>query len=126
MQKIDATDAGPLAGASFNLRLDQDPAGPDPADPVVDTCTTTSPDGSCTVTGLDFGTYYWEEVTPPTGYVLPNNVFSAPITIDAANAATALPILSFEDARVLTELTVEQQAEKLRLVVEVADEVWGA
>ena len=108
VHKVDATDDEPLAGAQFQLFHDTNPVGPDAGDVLVDTCTTTLPDGTCTVVGLDFGRYYWEETVPPTGYDLPANPFSSPITIDADNAGTPLPVPTFRDPRATSRLVVEK------------------
>ncbi len=108
VHKVDATDDEPLAGAQFQLFHDTNPVGPDAGDVLVDTCTTTLPDGTCTVMGLDFGRYYWEETVPPTGYDLPANPFSSTITIDADNAGTALPVRTFRDPRATSRLVVEK------------------
>ncbi|MCT2581764.1 SpaA isopeptide-forming pilin-related protein [Actinophytocola gossypii] len=104
VRKLDAADDSPLAGARFELFRDTDGDGspghnePDPDDTRAGACTT-EPDGHCAVDRLDFGTYYWFEVGAPPGYTLPDDRTSAPITIDAGNAGTDLPITHFRDQR---------------------------
>ncbi|WP_152690719.1 SpaA isopeptide-forming pilin-related protein [Jiangella alkaliphila] len=83
--------AGPLAGATFELYLDD-------GDVLVGDCTT-GDDGLCTVTGLGFGTYYWLETAAPQGYDLPDDPYSAPVTITAENAGTELEPLTFYNPR---------------------------
>lgn len=92
-----AEDTGePLSGAEFRLWRDDAEPGPSAGDTEVGTCVTTDA-GGCTIDGLDFGSYYWEEVSPPVGYVLPAEVFSSPIVVDAENAGTTLPATEFVD-----------------------------
>ena len=79
VHKVDATNGDDLDDAVFVLWLDEDGnAGPPTtADTAIGSCTT-GPGGRCGRAGLDFGTYYWEETIPPTGYDLPADVFSDP------------------------------------------------
>ena len=109
VEKLDATNQAPLDGAEFTLWLDGDGNGgpPTAADTSIGNCTTGA-NGQCAVENLDFGTYYWEETAAPTGYQLPVDVFSASITVDTTNAGTTLPVRSFDDPRILSELTVRK------------------
>ncbi|WP_157987708.1 MSCRAMM family protein [Jiangella endophytica] len=90
-------DAEPLAGATFELYLDDDT--------LVGECTT-GDDGLCTVAGLGFGTYYWLETVAPTGYDLPDDPYSAPVTVTAENAGTELEPLTFYNPRKPGSLSV--------------------
>jgi large repetitive protein len=87
VQKVDANDpAHTLAGATFELTDDKNPAG------VVGRCTTTvQENGSCTVRNLPFGTYVWSEVSPPAGFDLPTTPASSAIHVRAQNAGTTRP-----------------------------------
>ncbi|WP_162605512.1 MSCRAMM family protein [Jiangella ureilytica] len=87
----------PLAGATFELYLDDDT--------LVGECTT-GDDGLCTVTGLGFGTYYWLETAAPPGYDLPDDPSSELVTITAENAGTQLEPLAFSNPRTPGTLTV--------------------
>ncbi|PZF81387.1 hypothetical protein C1I92_21310 [Jiangella anatolica] len=100
--------AAPLAGATFELYLD-DPAdgvmdAPD-GDTLVGDCTTGA-DGTCTVTGLGFGSYYWLETAAPPGYDLPDDPYSAFVNVTAENAGTELEPLTFFNPRKPGELAV--------------------
>ena len=97
--KLDAVTNAPLAGAVFGLR--STPTGAD-----ITTCTTAT-DGSCTFSGLLFGTYYVVEEKPPTGYQLSNPSTQGPITIDASNAGTT-QTLTFSNPHTLSSLTVKK------------------
>ena len=67
VEKLDETDGAPLAGAKFQLFHDLNPAGPDAGDDQVGTCTTSLPTGTCAVSDLDFGRYYWKETAGAAG-----------------------------------------------------------
>ena len=108
VEKLDETDGAPLAGAQFQLFHDLNPVGPDAGDDQVGTCTTSLPTGTCAVSDLDFGRYYWKETQAPPGYDLPADVFSDPVTINAGNAGTTLPVRTFTDPRSLSRLVVEK------------------
>lgn len=68
-------------------------------------CTTTGT-APCTVGGLDFGTYYWQETQAPQGYQLPPDAVSDPIVIDAANAGGQAPVTVIGDPQKRSELTI--------------------
>lgn len=75
-------------------------------------CTTTA--GSCSRTGLVFGTYYWVETAAPVGYVLPTGTtaYTAATTTDAASAAAGSTVtLSVADHQVLSSLSVRKTDE---------------
>ncbi|QBR73267.1 SpaA isopeptide-forming pilin-related protein [Microbacterium sediminis] len=103
----DATDA-PLEGAQFTLWRDVTADGPSADDTAVVTVAT-GQKGTASATDLDWGTYYWEETTAPVGYLLPDDVHSATVTIDAANAGTAFPISAFRDERMAPALTIDKE-----------------
>ena len=114
VQKLDATTGAPVDGAQFQLYREAVPGTLDPAvdAPVSTPCTTTA--GSCSRTGLIFGTYYWVETVAPIGYVLPtgNAAYTAATTINAASAAAgSTPTLSVADDQVLSTLTVRKTDE---------------
>ncbi|MFG2146320.1 collagen binding domain-containing protein [Streptomyces sp. NPDC048696] len=89
--KHDAKTGGPLSGAVFQLwhetngeaGLQMSGAGPDAK--VGGPCTTPA-DGACHTRGLPLGTYYWQEVTAPSGHVLPTPAVFGPLHLTAENA----------------------------------------
>jgi uncharacterized surface anchored protein len=108
VMKLDAVDDEPLAGAEFDLVLDDGDGTYEPGDDaVVDSCTTGA-DGTCTIGDLDFGTYFWVETAAPSGYELPEDPVSGPVVINAGNAGTETSATVFRDPRVLSELTVRK------------------
>ncbi|WP_275002002.1 SpaA isopeptide-forming pilin-related protein [Promicromonospora iranensis] len=115
VQKVDESDPRTtLAGAEFALYLDEDGDGadgvtgdaPDPDDTQVETCTTDGTNGTCSIGGLGFGTYYWFEVAAPPGYGLPADRTSAMIVVDASDAGGTFPVTTFADPRLRTDLSV--------------------
>ena len=100
VSKVDDADGRPLADARMKLWRDSDGvAGPSAGDTAVDTCDTTAA-GTCSVGQVGFGTFYWQEVTPPPDYLLPATPYSASVTITAANAGTVLPVREFRDIEI--------------------------
>jgi uncharacterized surface anchored protein len=97
--KLDEFDDTPLAGATFELYLDDgDGVGdaPDQGDVLIDECIT-GEDGTCAIGDLGFGDYYWYETEAPDGYVIPGDATSDIITITVANAGTAMEPVIFHD-----------------------------
>ncbi|MFJ9610473.1 SdrD B-like domain-containing protein [Kitasatospora sp. NPDC101176] len=82
-------DGKPLTGARFQLwresngtdGLQSTGAKPDTA--VGDPCTTGA-DGLCQGSGTP-GTYYWQELSPPTGYAAPENPVAGPLVLTPDN-----------------------------------------
>ncbi|WP_043909949.1 SdrD B-like domain-containing protein [Kitasatospora griseola] len=81
-------DGKPLPGAVFQLwresngteGLQQD------GDAKVGEPCTTGGDGTCAAT-VDQGTYYWQEVTPPKGYQVPEQPVLGPVVLDDEHLA---------------------------------------
>lgn len=101
IRKLGTDNASALAGATFALYRSADASRqPDDlhssADVKVGECESDS-QGICTVDGLHFGSYFWEEVVAPDGYALPKDRTTALITINAHNAGSVMPIVSFND-----------------------------
>lgn len=97
--KVDAANGNPLAGGVFGLYRGTPPSDPTaaPAGQPLGSCTTGAA-GTCAVGGLDYGTYYWAELTSPAGYAAPADPYSAPVTIASANAGGLVSTTTFEDA----------------------------
>jgi uncharacterized surface anchored protein len=65
---------------------------------LVNACVTTAAEtGSCTVTGLDLGIYFWKEVQAPVGYELPSQVVGDPIRITVPDTHNESAPTIFED-----------------------------
>ena len=95
IRKVDASSPSTvLAGATFQLwSVDANGA----LRATVGAPCTTGSTGTCSVGGLDFGLYRWQETAAPEGYVLPTGVaaLSAVVAIDASNAGTAIAAVTF-------------------------------
>ncbi|MFJ1757230.1 SpaA isopeptide-forming pilin-related protein [Kitasatospora sp. NPDC088134] len=80
-------DGKALSGAVFQLWKDTDgTAGLQPAtDTKVGAECRTPADGRCTA-GVELGSYYWQEVSAPVGYQLPDPAVFGPLTLTVENA----------------------------------------
>ncbi|MFE6051907.1 SpaA isopeptide-forming pilin-related protein [Kitasatospora sp. NPDC056446] len=94
--KVDSATSQPLAGAVFQLwretngvpGLQTTGANPDTA--VGSPCTTPA-NGTCTADGLPLGTYYWQEVSAPPGYDLPDlSVTTVVLNTNGQNVAVTV------------------------------------
>ncbi|MFI0978404.1 SpaA isopeptide-forming pilin-related protein [Streptomyces sp. NPDC021093] len=86
--KKDAGTGKPLAGAVFQLWHETNGTpGLQPSDTALGTPCTTGADGVCRSEELALGTYYWQEIQAPTGYVLPRPGVVGPLTLTVDNAA---------------------------------------
>ncbi|MFG2915609.1 SpaA isopeptide-forming pilin-related protein [Kitasatospora sp. NPDC048298] len=94
--KVDSATSLPLAGATFQLwretngvaGLQTTGATPDTA--VGSPCVTPA-SGVCSATGLPLGTYYWQEVSAPDGYELPDlNVTTVELDANGQNVAVTV------------------------------------
>ncbi|MFD5462160.1 SpaA isopeptide-forming pilin-related protein, partial [Kitasatospora sp. NPDC127059] len=94
--KVDSASSQPLAGAVFQLwretngvaGLQTTGANPDTA--VGSPCTTPA-SGVCSADGLPLGTYYWQEVSAPNGYELPDlNVTTVVLDTGGQNVAVTV------------------------------------
>ncbi|MFD8319783.1 SdrD B-like domain-containing protein [Kitasatospora purpeofusca] len=89
-------DGKPLAGAKFRLWKDTNgtdglqSTGDKPDTAVGDPCTTGA-DGICQGTGT-FGTYYWQETSPPDGYSAPEVTVFGPLKLTTDNLATGVSV----------------------------------
>ncbi|RIQ14360.1 MSCRAMM family protein, partial [Jiangella rhizosphaerae] len=105
--KLDADTREPLAGATFELYLDDGDGvheAPD-GDTLIGDCTT-GDDGTCAVGDLAWGTYYWYEAEAPAGYDLPADRYSGMITIDRDDAGGDLTPSTFTDPQVRSALEI--------------------
>ncbi|MFD5555718.1 SpaA isopeptide-forming pilin-related protein [Streptomyces sp. NPDC127068] len=100
VEKTDAKNGRPLAGAVFELweesngvpGLQTRPSGSTPADTREGLGCSTDSAGLCLFDGLPPGTYYVRETDVPEGYALPENPVSDPIVITEANAGETVTI----------------------------------
>ncbi|MET8700174.1 SpaA isopeptide-forming pilin-related protein [Kitasatospora sp. NPDC004723] len=94
--KTDSVTGAPLAGGVFELweetngipGLQTSGANPDTQ---VGTSCTTGADGICRRT-VPVGTYYWQEIAAPPGYVLPADPVFGPLVLTDANAAQGVQV----------------------------------
>ncbi|MCR5233951.1 MAG: DUF5979 domain-containing protein, partial [Lachnospiraceae bacterium] len=89
--KVDEKTGNRLVGASFILWQEVDGV----TTQIVNTGSsdglfTTDSTGQITVTGLDWGTYYFEEVAAPSGYILPEDRMSEKKVIDKDNVEVSV------------------------------------
>ncbi|MCL2453749.1 MAG: SpaA isopeptide-forming pilin-related protein [Micrococcales bacterium] len=105
--KVDAATGLPLAGAVFDLAKDSNGNSVYDAgiDVVVGTCTTGAA-GTCSVSGIDFGTYFWVERTAPPGYQRPGGAVSGPIVINAGNSGSAFAVTTVRNSQVLSSISL--------------------
>ncbi|WP_280699002.1 SdrD B-like domain-containing protein [Kitasatospora sp. GP82] len=82
-------DGKPLAGAKFQLWKETNgtdglqTAGTKPDTAIGGPCTTGA-DGICQGSGLP-GTYYWQEISPPAGYAVPDATVFGPLELTSDN-----------------------------------------
>lgn len=94
--KVDEVDRSVLPGGTFNLYLDDGDGVYGRGDSLVGQCTTNTT-GTCRLADLDVGTYFWVEVSPPVGYLLPADPVSGPVRVTAG--MTSVPQITFADPR---------------------------
>ncbi|MFE4513681.1 SpaA isopeptide-forming pilin-related protein [Kitasatospora sp. NPDC056783] len=94
--KVDSATGQPLAGAVFQLWHETNgvtglqTTGANPDTPVGSPCTTPA-NGICSADGLPLGTYYWQEVSAPDGYDLPDlNVTTVVLDANGQNVAVTV------------------------------------
>jgi uncharacterized repeat protein (TIGR01451 family) len=108
VKKFNADKTEVLEGAEFTLYRDSNgtPGLQQGSDAVAGTCTTGGA-GTCTISGLIWGSYYWVETAPPAGYNFSNVKVQGPIDITAANAGTTLEVKEFTNLKstIVTEAT---------------------
>ncbi|NYJ01717.1 putative repeat protein (TIGR01451 family)/fimbrial isopeptide formation D2 family protein/LPXTG-motif cell wall-anchored protein [Nocardioides thalensis] len=98
--KVDPADDTRLAGAVFQLYVDDGDGEADPAtDRPLGTECTTDAQGRCVRRGLPFGDYFWYEVSPAPGYQVPQDRTSPLITINQANGGTEVGPYRFTNNR---------------------------
>jgi len=89
-EKVDARTGRPLSGATFQLWHETNgipglqTTGPNPDTKVDGQCVTPS-NGVCSADHLPLGTYYWQEISAPPGYDLPNQPVST-VVLDRDHA----------------------------------------
>ncbi|MFI5636609.1 choice-of-anchor A family protein [Streptomyces goshikiensis] len=100
--KTDAETGDPLAGAVFRLWKETNgtpglqTGRPNGDTPVGGPCTTDE-SGDCTRTA-GVGTYYWQEITPPPGYLLPANRVFGPLALTEENAREGVTVTAADIA----------------------------
>jgi uncharacterized surface anchored protein len=114
LRKVGSDNSSTLENAVFALYKASD-AAQQPgdthaeSDQYIGQCTSNA-SGECTISGLKFGSYFWEETVAPSGYALPKDRTTSLIVIDAGNAGTQLPILTFHDPVASGSITVRKFA----------------
>ncbi|MFF5335622.1 SpaA isopeptide-forming pilin-related protein [Streptomyces sp. NPDC013181] len=97
LDKTDAKNGAPLAGAVFELwRETNDVPGlqTDGADPdtLTDAGCSTDDNGQCVFDDLPLGEYYLREIAVPEGYVLSDDPVSGPIEVTEENSAEGVTV----------------------------------
>ncbi|CAL9569151.1 choice-of-anchor A family protein [Streptomyces sp. enrichment culture] len=96
VEKTDAGNGRPLAGAEFELWAETNglaglQASGDNADTLTGDCTTDA-SGGCVFEDLDPGSYYLRETAVPQGYELPADPVTGPIRVTEANAEDGVAV----------------------------------
>jgi len=87
---IDDKIQGPLEGAKFRFFRRDNGISTEIASTETDGLYTTDKNGEITITSLDWGTYYFEEIEAPEGYALPANTISRDLVIDASSVEDSI------------------------------------
>ncbi len=97
MEKTDAKNGQPLAGAVFELWRETNDVpglqttGTNP-DTLADAGCSTDDTGECAFDDLPLGEYYLREIAVPEGYVLPANPVSGPYELTEANSSQGVTV----------------------------------
>lgn len=108
----DSEEQVPIAGAEFALYR-QTGAAPDPAADERIGVYTTDVNGRIIVDGLEFGTYYFKELTAPEGYEVAEELFL--VDLNADNSVTGQDITlkyDFEEHRKTGEVTLKKVSDR--------------
>ncbi|MFT9058922.1 SpaA isopeptide-forming pilin-related protein [Bifidobacterium aquikefiri] len=111
VKKIAKNTSLPLAGAVFELyRSNSDSLVYDADDVTLagGCATTNAQHGTCSVSDLQVGYYFWKEVTAPIGYELPADSISAVVRIDLPGYDGSANPVVFADAPKLTNLQLKK------------------
>ncbi|NEC31725.1 collagen binding domain-containing protein, partial [Streptomyces rubrogriseus] len=96
VEKTDAGNGGPLAGAEFELWEETNglaglQTSGDNADTLAGDCTTDA-SGGCLFEDLEPGSYYLRETAVPEGYELPADPVTGPVRVTEANAEDGVTV----------------------------------